>query len=97
MSDILERLEAEMNKSSSVLLTAALAEAAHEITQLRRRSSWRPIETAPKDGTEVLIWDSHMRVRRIGFYDFGWYDQEGRIACPTHWMPLPEPPKSEET
>lgn len=69
---------------------------------------WQPIETAPQDGfflvyeggamrtmlrekgqwlPTALAWDqfgaplSNARVRETGVYD------------PTHWMPLPEPPK----
>ena len=41
--------------------------------------------------------DSHFVF--IGYLDgeeLQWYDLEGgRVARPTHWMPLPEPPKEE--
>ena len=69
---------------------------------------WQPIETAPKNGSEVLL-----RVKRgkclVGHYmpgghcieDHppiapGWYFWDGRMfdqaSEPTHWMPLPAPP-----
>jgi hypothetical protein len=57
--------------------------------------TWHPIETAPKDGTEVLLWKD----RRIvgGSWNSGgamhmphWM---GGIFDPTHWMPLPAPPQ----
>lgn len=65
-------------------------------------TDWQPIETAPRDGTSVLLaWR--------GSVDHGWYvnlDSENAesywvyscegfraIEEPTHWMPWPEPPK----
>ncbi len=56
-------------------------------------SEWRPIETAPKDGTLVLTWDGERRY--VAMYDCGWYIgiERGPNIEPTHWMPLPEPPQ----
>lgn len=61
-------------------------------------ADWQPIETAPKDGTLVLtIGHPDTRIPSIFnfkgkswgpeiFLDGGYY--------PTHWMPLPKPPKA---
>ena len=59
-------------------------------------AGWRPIETAPRDGTEVLANTSGLG--RVVVY---WDDEESQWGtglgyldrdAPTHWMPLPLPP-----
>lgn len=70
---------------------------------------WQPIETAPKDGGSILVYCPNMRIygkngnvvitywQRHAAHDpryaYGWvglYDDKNE---PTHWMPLPQPPK----
>ena len=64
-------------------------------------SGWRPIESAPKDGTAILVFCPHASPYQIvaSFHTkepkwSGWLeDYEGeQIWPPTHWMPLPAPP-----
>ena len=65
--------------------------------------SWRPIATAPKDGTWLLLFTPDATEPRI--YVGAWAEFENYDACwvenycddplpaePSHWMPLPEPP-----
>jgi len=70
----------------------------------RVMSMWKPIETAPKDGTACLIY-TEMGEMYLAYWDVwpmvsGWvigYDQtpDNRIR-PTHWMPLPKPPTTQQ-
>ena len=68
------------------------------------RIEWQPIETAPKDGTDILVMTGETMhvVRWINIHgDFDYWavddNKHGpftlRGKAPTHWMPLPEPPK----
>ena len=64
---------------------------------------WQPIETAPKDGTRVLLFVPKYGAMSGHFPIYGTSTQEkwnlhsclNKEAIPTHWMPLPEPPKGE--
>lgn len=72
-------------------------------------SEWKPIDTAPKDFcTSVDLWNGERNADCIwGRPTYGrvdcWicqtgYDSDGPVwdalrPSPTHWMPLPEPPK----
>ena len=68
---------------------------------------WRPIETAPKEGGPILLFEPPGDEDQIGV---GYYepvtDHEGTewltfwetgVRCDaTHWMPLPPPPEKGE-
>ena len=68
-----------------------------ELLEAQLAAAWQPIETAPKDGTEVLLKTS--RTGRIanglwnavnsehGFWVWAYIQAE-----PAHWMPLPKSP-----
>ena len=60
---------------------------------------WKPIETAPKDGTDVLAYVPETDQQFVIYWhqhDKCWayaVCELGTIYCiPTHWMPLPQPP-----
>ena len=59
-------------------------------------SLWQPIETAPKDGTGLLVYSDERIISAMwsdGADDWVEVVHEYTFANPTHWMPLPEPPK----
>lgn len=105
LSDLLLRRDPIVYSDALRALDEALAGASAQ----PQAAGWRQIETAPRDGTTVIV------ARHMG--DFGWirgcaswvggtgfvagwvskgFDPvmgELGLAHPTHWQPLPEPPK----
>ncbi len=58
-------------------------------------SAWQPIETAPRDGAHILVWDSLRKIPVPAQFD-GVYIAHflgDKVIHPTHWMPLPQPPQ----
>lgn len=88
--------------SISVVRQALIA--AHEA-----EDGWRPIETAPKDGTKIDLWcvSDGMIGTRVPYAHWCdrwcfWGDEAAdsdflvhEYGEPTHWRPLPPPPKGE--
>lgn len=60
---------------------------------------WQPIDTAPRDGTKILLADSS--VAADGYFDYLLNKGNGSWVWPyvkrepTHWAPLPGFPKQE--
>lgn len=69
-----------------------------------KTQGWQPIDTAPKDGTEILVIDGYSKAIRVVWYDFNeWhvaktcssYRCDSGAINPILWMPLdalPTPP-----
>jgi hypothetical protein len=74
-------------------------------------SNWQPIETAPKDGTRILLFDpsdDDGESVKLGHFVLPVYRAQGSggwlcnradwmaLHEPSHWMPLPETPTKGE-
>lgn len=71
-----------------------------DAAQCQNPAGWRPIATAPKDGTKILVTEIGFGrdATNCAFWrdDAGewWSVPSGRVYRNlTHWMPLPNPPK----
>ena len=66
-----------------------------ELAAERAKGEWLPMETAPKDGTRVLL-RTCCPYPTVGYFHDAyelWFSEESdrRLADPTHWQPLPAP------
>lgn len=91
----------------------AAAEVVRGASAQPQAAGWRPIETAPRDGTRIMVSNG------IGVWFAEWHqfassgfrfadpwrsmmlnhdhiEHPHRYKAPTHWQPLPEPPKEGE-
>lgn len=111
MADIVERLQddraafrggsgaAQFAAETIRDLRAAIEERDRRIAELEGENAWQPIETAPKDGVDIMAWPQPIsRQPFVAFWDEArggqWSQWPGRDrANPTHWRPLPTPPQ----
>lgn len=78
----------------------------HDLRRIASMREWQSIETAPKDGAMILVWDG-IRIETAYWEDKSvwvarggaWVNEVNRSDTieikATHWMPLPEAPKTE--
>lgn len=74
---------------------------------MTQNNTWQPIESAPRDGTRILVWDGYTQFvawwgerslwsRQADAWVYGEcggeYNSLPEVDQPTHWMPLPEEP-----
>jgi hypothetical protein len=73
------------------MVSARVEELESEIEALRKDADWQPIETAPENVSVLAVNDCGYVGRAM--------KERGRwnhIGSPTHWKPLPTPPKMGE-
>lgn len=59
-------------------------------------TDWQPMETAPRDGRWILLWDKLECLAVSGYWDAhvdDWMtDVDLPYFIPTYWLPLPPAP-----
>ena len=90
------RLERERDEWKAVASKqAAMHDQAERERDEAREPKWQPIETAPKDGTKIIVFESGqiMQVAWGGVFGDTWQGFSFFVEYPTHWQPLPTPPE----
>lgn len=65
-----------------------------KVHRLEQKLTWKPIDTAPGDGTEVIIYSRGRQMVACWDADHEWWwDGHNSMRDPTHWLPRPEDPK----
>lgn len=77
-----------------------MTESLRERVALEAAQAWRPIKSAPKDGTRIILGSFPVAYVRSSAWRgdgwWGWIDSSD-YNQPTHWMPLPAPPSGDAT
>lgn len=107
--DVMKRTEQLCVKHGLISNRAVLSDVARALMAERKADKWQPIETAPKDGTPMLLivagYEPAVGRFLPGRNAWSYLDQEEIEVFegagvtfgewqPTHWMPLPPPPAS---
>jgi hypothetical protein len=97
--EVFQRWRAEWFSNRDEVITQLLStRAASTQSTAPQPAGWQPIETAPKDGTEVLLIATRHSMLMphpemiVGAYRQGWWSGPSTLSHVTHWMHLPDTP-----
>lgn len=81
-----------------IFVTADVESMARALLAAPKPEGWRTMDSAPKDGTEIIVGGKGYAYGAMWLND-DWFvmDSDGSVTelvePPTHWQPLPEAPK----
>ena len=98
VSQLVGALEAFPEDPNPYTYRIAHAKARAALTAAKA-GGWQGMESAPKDGTRILVWRKHATRPLIARYqkDFEWFEDEDGVHLYhlIYWQPLPNPPKEQ--
>lgn len=93
------RVEAAAQAIADTMLRQGKSPDAQNLAQAALKAAdvaaWRLIESAPKDGTCILVPVRHIGADVVSWRMNGWRETSNGLLMrdqPTHWMPLPPAP-----
>ena len=96
---------ANMQKLQKIYTEQQVRELLAAAPKLPQGDGWLPIESAPKDGSLIVVHGNNFNDRALGqhyciaaWHSGCWMESSewsapSELAYLTHWMPLPQPPK----
>jgi len=93
LAGLTDQLAGEKQLTATLRARCEALEADQE--RMREALEWKPMETAPMDGTRVLVfWDYWSHDAFVAYFKHGRWNgevalSEGDTDGPTRWMPLP--------
>lgn len=97
--DLLRRLAEDASfLESKGFIISSIREARARIRELEAERQWRPIESAPKDGTSIIYLDGRECIGEAFWQDKdehepSWWDEANTEEVkPMYWTPLPDLP-----
>ncbi len=71
-----------------------------EVDNIINAAKWRSIDSAPKDGTEVLLWGfidnrlPYINKMYIAIWDRVWWSNSGHVIEAEYWQPVTPPTRA---
>jgi len=100
--DCYPAIKAAAQQTAQLVTKCEKLEAENE--RLKQQLEWQPIETAPKDGTPILVLGTHkysnsmcaeIAMYKVGEWHIAWAQADRLICNAIKWKPIdkPQPPK----
>jgi hypothetical protein len=96
-ADRIEAADKRIGELTAMVIEAEKYNGFHQqaclrIAELEAALAWQPIETAPRQGRQMILLLTPSRFPQVAFANTWWTAGFSVENKPTHWMPLPALP-----